>query len=154
MRSSGCIKQASGRLYRLFRLLTFYGGLCIYLQLQGFLPVISFGNVATHQTGSTRGGFNKYYANTKIRWTKGRRAANESFLVSGMNIVAGNAGPTFSPRDMKIVEIPLPVTEIGKDGRFFEKCLGLFVALETEAIKLGLIRVVEFIGKESCPVFC
>lgn len=110
--------------------------------------------MATLHTGPTRGGLNKYNVNMKIGWTKGRRAADESFLVSGMNIVAGNAGPAFSPRDMEIVEIPLPIAEIGQGGRFFEKCLGLFVALEAKAIKFRIIRVVEFIRKEACPVFC
>jgi hypothetical protein len=71
-----------------------------------------------------------------------------------MNIVAGNAGPAFSPRDMEIVEIPLPISEIGQGGRFFEKCLGLLVALEAKAIKFRVIRAVEFIRKEACPVFC
>jgi len=71
-----------------------------------------------------------------------------------MNIVAGNAGPAFSPRNMEIVEIPLPIAEIGQGGRFFEKCLGLFVALEAKAIKFRVIGAVEFIRKEACPVFC
>jgi hypothetical protein len=110
--------------------------------------------MATLHTGSTRAGLNKYNVNMKIRWTKGRRAADESYLVSGMNIVAGDAGPAFSPRDMEIVEIPLPIAEIGQGGRFFEKCLGLLVALKTKAIMLGVIRVVELVGKETCPVFC
>ena len=52
----------------------------------------------------------------KIRWTKGRRTADESFLVTGMNIVASNTGPAFSPRDMQIVEIALAVAEIGQEG--------------------------------------
>ena len=90
----------------------------------------------------------------KIRWAKGRRATDQSILVSGMNIVAGNAGPALSPRDMEIVEIPLPVAEIGQGGRSFEKCLGFFVALEAKAIKLGVIGVVEFIRKLACPMFC
>ena len=59
--------------------------------------------MATHRTGPTRGGLNIYYANTKMRRAKGRRAADKSFLVRGMNIVAGNAGPAFSPGDMEIV---------------------------------------------------
>jgi len=71
-----------------------------------------------------------------------------------MNIVAGNAGPSFSPRDMEIVEIPIPIAEIGQGGRLLVKCLGLLMALETKAIKLGVIRVVKFIRKEVCPVFC
>ena len=70
-----------------------------------------------------------------------------------MNPVAGNAGPSFFPRDMEIVEVPVPIAEIGQGGRFFEKCLGLLVALETKAIKLGVIGVVEFVREEACPVF-
>lgn len=89
-----------------------------------------------------------------MRRAKGRRAADKSFLVRGMNIVAGNAGSAFSPRDMEIMEISLPIAEIGQGGRFFEKCLGLLVALKTKAIMLGVIRVVELVGKETCPVFC
>ena len=90
----------------------------------------------------------------KIRWTKGRRTADESFLVSGMNIVACNAGPAFFPRDMEIVEIALPIAKIGQGGRLFEKGLGLRVALEAKAIKFWIIRAVEFIRKEACPVLC
>ena len=71
-----------------------------------------------------------------------------------MNIVAGKAGPSFLPGDMKIVKVPVPVAEIGQGGRFFEKCLGLFMALEAKAIKFRVIRVVEFIRKEARPVFC
>jgi hypothetical protein len=71
-----------------------------------------------------------------------------------MNIVASNAGPAFSPRDMEIVETPIPVAEIGQGGRFFEKCLGLFMTLEAKAIKFRVIGVVEFIRKEAGPVFC
>jgi len=71
-----------------------------------------------------------------------------------MNIVAGNAGPAFSPRDVEIVEVEIPIEEIGQGGRFFEKCMGLFVALEAKAIKLGVIGVVEFIRKLACPMFC
>ena len=138
----------------LFRLLAIYGGLCIYLQLYGFFPVISPGNMATLHTGPTRGGLNKCNVNMKIRWTKGRRAADESFLVSGMNIVTGDAGPAFSPRNMEIVEIPPPIAEIGQGGRFFEKCLGLLVALEAKSVKFRVIRVVEFVRKKACPVFC
>ena len=72
--------------------------------------------MAAHHTSSTRGGLDKYYANMEIRWTKGRRTADESFLVTGMNIVASNTGPAFSPRDMQIVEIALAVAEIGQEG--------------------------------------
>ena len=90
----------------------------------------------------------------KIRWTKGRRAADESLLVSGMNIMAGKAGSAFFPRDMEIVEILLPIAEIGQGGRFFEKRLGVLVALEAKAIKFRVIRAVEFIRKRVCPVFC
>jgi len=71
-----------------------------------------------------------------------------------MNIMAGNAGPAFSSRDMEIVEIQIPIAEISQGGRFFEKCLGLFMALEAKAIKFRVIGVVEFIRKEACPVFC
>ena len=110
--------------------------------------------MATFRTGAPRGGLHKYNANKKIRGTKGRRAADEPFLVGGMNIVAGNAGPPFSPRDMEVVEIPLPIAEIGQGGGFFEKCLGFFVALEAKAIKFRVIRAVEFIRKWACPVFC
>ena len=71
-----------------------------------------------------------------------------------MNIVAGDAGPAFSPRDMEMVEVKISVAEIGQGGRFFEKCLGFFMALEAKAVKFRVIRVVEFIRKEACPVFC
>jgi len=138
----------------LFRVFAFDGGLCIYLQRYRFFPVISLGNMATLHTGPTRGGLNKYNVNMKIRWTKGRRAADESFLGSGMNIMAGNAGPAFSPRDMEMVEIPLPIAEIGQGGGFFEECLSLVVALEAKAIKFRVIRVVEFIREKVCPVSC
>jgi len=110
--------------------------------------------MATHHTGAPRGGFNKYYANRKIRWTKRRRVADKSLLVSGMNPVAGNAGPAFFPGDMEIVEVPVPIAEIGQGGRFLEKCLALLVAFETKTIKLRVIGVVEFIRKAACPVFC
>jgi hypothetical protein len=110
--------------------------------------------MATHHTGPTRGSLNEYYPNTKMRWAKGGRAADKSFLVSGMNPVAGNAGPSFFPGDMEIVEVSVPITEIGQGGRFLEKCLALLVALETKTIKLGVIGVVEFIRKAACPVFC
>ena len=72
--------------------------------------------MATHHTGPTGGGLNKYYANMKISWAKGRRAADQSFLVGGMNIVAGKAGPSFLPGDMEIVKVPVPVAEIGQGG--------------------------------------
>ena len=153
---SGCTKQASWQRGQstLFWLFPFYGGLCIYLQLQGFRPVVSFGNMATHHTGPPRGGFNKYYTNMKMRWTKGCRAADKSFLVRGVNPMASNAGPSFFSGDMKIVEVPLAIAEIGQGGKFLEKCLALLVALETKTIKLRVIGVVEFIRKAACPVFC
>ena len=110
--------------------------------------------MATNHTGSTRRGFNEYYANTKVRWAKGRRAADQSLLVSGMNVVAGNAGPSLLPGDMEVVEVPLAVAKIGQGGELLEKCLGLFMALETKAVKLGVVGVVEFIRKLVCPVFC
>ncbi len=68
--------------------------------------------------------------------------------------MAGNAGPAFSPRDMEMVEVQVPIAEIGQGGRFFKKCLGLLVALEAKAIKLGVVGAVEFFRKEACPVFC
>ena len=71
-----------------------------------------------------------------------------------MNVVTGNAGPAFPPRDMEMVEVQIPVAEIGQGGRSFEKCLGLLVALETKAIERGVIGVVEFIREEACSVFC
>ena len=116
--SSLRLSKAGGQqgYFTLLRLLAFYSGYCIHLQRYGFFPVITLGNMATLCTGSTRGGLNKYNVNVKIRWTKGRRTADESFLVTGMNIVASNTGPAFSPRDMQIVEIALAVAEIGQEG--------------------------------------
>jgi hypothetical protein len=68
--------------------------------------------------------------------------------------MASNAGPSFFSGDMKIVEVPLAIAEIGQGGKFLEKCLALLVALETKTIKLRVIGVVEFIRKAACPVFC
>ena len=70
-----------------------------------------------------------------------------------MNVVTGNAGPSLLPGDMEIVEVPLAVAKIGEGGKLLVKCLCLFVALETKAIMLGVIGVVEFIGKLVCPLF-
>ena len=75
-------------------------------------------------------------------------------LVSGMNVMAGNAGPSLLSGYMEVVEVPLAVAKIGQGGELLIKCLGLFVALETEAVKLGVIGVVEFIRKLACPVLC
>ena len=71
-----------------------------------------------------------------------------------MNVVAGNAGPSLLPGDMEIVEVALAVAKIGRGGKRLVKCLGFFVTLETKAIMLGVIGVVEFIRKLVCPVFC
>jgi hypothetical protein len=71
-----------------------------------------------------------------------------------MNIVAGNTGSAFSPGDMEIVEVQIPIAKIGQGGRFFQKCLGLFMALEAKAVKFRVIGVVEFVWKETRPVFC
>jgi len=71
-----------------------------------------------------------------------------------MNVVAGNADPSFFPRNMEIVEVPVPIAETGKGVKFLVKCLGHLVAFETKAIKLGVIGVVEFVRKAACPVFC
>jgi hypothetical protein len=70
-----------------------------------------------------------------------------------MNVVAGNADPSFFPGDMEMVEVPVPITEIGKGVKFIVKCLGHLVAFETKTIEFGVIGIVEFIRKAACPVF-
>jgi len=71
-----------------------------------------------------------------------------------MNVVAGNAEPSFFPGNMEVVEVPVPIAEIGIGVKFIVKRLGHLVTFETKAIKLGVIGVVEFIRKAARPVFC
>ncbi len=65
-----------------------------------------------------------------------------------MDLVAGHAGPPFFPVDMEIVEVTVPVAEIGQGGGPFILYEVLIVALETKGIEFRVIRVIEFLRKE------
>lgn len=69
-----------------------------------------------------------------------------TFLVTGMNLVAGNAGPPFFPVDVEIVEVSIPIAEIGQSDGLLLHHQCLLVALETKGVKFRVIRIIKLLN--------
>lgn len=69
-----------------------------------------------------------------------------------MDFVAGDARPPFLPVDVEIVQVSIPIAEIGQEGGPLFLYQGVLVALETKSIHLRVIRIVELLHKEVLKI--
>ena len=102
--------------------------------------------MAGEQTLTAGGGFDKFDRDIPI--PERGRAADEFLLKTEMNLMACQAGSSFFPINMKIVEIPVPVAEVGQRRGPFIQYQCFLVALKAEGVQLRIKRIVEFLNKE------
>ena len=86
--------------------------------------------------------------------SEGGRATDELLLKTDMNFMACKARPPFFPVDMEIVQIQVPVAEVGQRRGSFIQYQCFLVAFKAEAVKFRIKRIVESLHEVISQQFC